>query len=176
MSCGQLLSKPLAISLSKWQLAKPAVQNGQHLLASCDANIENCASVKVAIAFSPMGKDTLALPASAGSTRRVLTDRRRPSWPTEPYEFLVWWHCGYPASDAACERGWKSLTTITGMEPEKLLAVPMPKLAAALKPGGMVPELRALRLKEIAARVKDEFGGDLRGALSGPISECAQGP
>ena len=97
---------------------------------------------------------------------------QEPSWPTEPYEFIVWWHCGYPASDAACERGWKSLTAITGIEPEKLLAIPMPKLAAALKPGGMVPELRALRLKEIAARVKDEFGGDLRSALSGPISDA----
>ncbi len=95
-----------------------------------------------------------------------------PSWPTEPYEFVVWWHCGYPASDAACERGWKSLTAITGIEPQKLLTMPMPKLAAALKPGGMVPELRALRLKEIAARVKDEFGGDLRSALSGPISDA----
>lgn len=47
----------------------------------------------------------------------------------------------------------------------------MPKLAAALKPGGMVPELRAMRLKEIAARVKDEFGGDLQAALSGPLAE-----
>ncbi len=94
------------------------------------------------------------------------------SWPTEPYEFVVWWHCGYPASDAACERGWKSLTAITGIEPQKLLTMPMPKLAAALKPGGMVPELRALRLKEIAARVKDECGGDLRSALSGPVSDA----
>jgi endonuclease-3 len=97
---------------------------------------------------------------------------QQPSWPNEPYDFIIWWHCGYPASDAACERGWKSLTTITGVEPHKLLAMPMPRLAAALKPGGMVPELRALRLKEIAARVKDEFGGDLRGALSGPISDA----
>src|SRR5256885_15615231 len=35
--------------------------------------------------------------------------------------------------------------------------------------GGMVPELRALRLKELAMRVKDEFGGDLRSALTGPL-------
>jgi endonuclease III len=38
-------------------------------------------------------------------------------------------------------------------------------LAAALKAGGMVPELRAMRLKEIAERVINEFDGDLRGAL-----------
>jgi endonuclease III len=97
---------------------------------------------------------------------------QEPCWPTEPYDFIIWWHCGYPASDAACERGWKSLTAITGIEPENLLAIAIPKLVAALKPGGMVPELRALRLKEIAARVKDELGGDLRAALAGPMAEA----
>ena len=35
----------------------------------------------------------------------------------------------------------------------------------------MIPEMRALRLKEIAMRVKDEFGGALRAALAGPLSE-----
>jgi hypothetical protein len=33
----------------------------------------------------------------------------------------------------------------------------------------MVPELRALRLKEVAMRIQDEFGGDLRAALAGPL-------
>jgi endonuclease-3 len=33
----------------------------------------------------------------------------------------------------------------------------------------MVPEIRAVRLKEIAARVQDEFGGDLRAGLVGPL-------
>ena len=37
--------------------------------------------------------------------------------------------------------------------------------------GGVVPELRALRLKETAMRVKDEFGGNQRAALAGPLSE-----
>lgn len=72
--------------------------------------------------------------------------KQEPTWPTDPYLFLVWWHCGYPASDAACAKGWESLR------------------------GRMVPELRAMRLKEIAARVKDEFGGDLRAALVGPLA------
>lgn len=92
-------------------------------------------------------------------------------WPTDPYLFLVWWHCGYPASDVACQRGWESLKGEIGTGVEQLLSAPMPKLAAALKPGGMVPELRALRLKEIAARVKNEFGGDLRAALRGPLTD-----
>lgn len=97
--------------------------------------------------------------------------KQEPTWPTDPYLFLVWWHCGYPASDAACSKGWASLNRDIGSELEKILAAPPAKLAAALKPGGMVPELRAMRLKEIAARVKDEFGGNLRAALVGPIPQ-----
>jgi endonuclease III len=92
-------------------------------------------------------------------------------WPTDPYLFLVWWHCGYPASDAACAKGWESLNREVGVEPRQLLTASTPKIASALKPGGMVPELRAMRLREIAARVQDEFGGDLRAALIGPIAQ-----
>jgi endonuclease III len=93
------------------------------------------------------------------------------SWPTDPYLFLVWWHCGYPASDAACAKGWESLSEMIGVEPNRLLSAPPAILARALRPGGMVPELRAMRLKEIAARTKDEFGSDLRSALFGPIAQ-----
>jgi endonuclease III len=95
----------------------------------------------------------------------------QPGWPTDPYEFLVWWHCGYPASDAACAKGWQALNLAVGIEPRQLLAAGIPTLTAALKPGGMVPELRAMRLVEIAARVEREFAGDLRSALVGPVSD-----
>jgi endonuclease-3 len=92
-------------------------------------------------------------------------------WPTDPYRFLVWWHCGYPASDAACAKGWESLQKEIGIEPRQLIAANVEHLAKALKPGGMSAEARALRLKEIAARVEDEFGGDLRAALLGPMAK-----
>jgi endonuclease III len=98
--------------------------------------------------------------------------KQEPCWPTDPYLFLVWWHCGYPASDAACTRGWESLNREIGVEPHQLLAATPTDLASALRPGGMVPELRAMRLKEIAARVADDFGGDLRAALVGPIAQA----
>jgi endonuclease III len=74
-----------------------------------------------------------------------------------------------PASDTTCTKGWQSLTQEIGVDPEKLFAASPANLGRALRPGGMVPELRAIRLKEIAARVKDEFAGDLRSALVGPI-------
>ena len=97
---------------------------------------------------------------------------QEPSFPTEPYEFLVWWYCGYPASDVACSKGWANLKREVGIEPEKLLRAKPAKLSAALKAGGMVPELRAERLKEVAIRVQDEFGGDLRAGLVGPIPQA----
>ena len=90
-----------------------------------------------------------------------------PGWPVDPYLFLVWWHCGYPASDTACAKGWDSLKRLVGLEPDRLLAANPSQLALALKPGGMVPELRAMRLKEIAERVEKEFGGDLAAAFKG---------
>jgi len=97
---------------------------------------------------------------------------QEPGFPVDPYEFLVWWYCGYPASDAACDKGWKNLKQQVGIGPHQLLAASPAKIAAALKAGGMVPELRAQRLKELAMRVKDEFGGDLRAALVGPIAKA----
>ena len=86
--------------------------------------------------------------------------------PVDPYEFLIWWHSGYPASEERCQKGWQSLIEHIGTAPEQLVAASTAKLAQALKAGGMVPEVRALRLKEIAARVQGEFGNDLRAALS----------
>src|SRR5262249_18819453 len=95
--------------------------------------------------------------------------KQEPCWPSDPYLFLLWWYCGYPASDASCSKGWKQLTEKIGSDPDAILAAPPASLAAVLKPGGMLPELRAERMKEVTARIKDEFGGDLRASLSGPI-------
>jgi endonuclease III len=115
----------------------------------------------------------------AGFTTPKLLDRlekfygkQEPSWPVDPYEFIVWWHCGYPASDAACQKGWVKLKREVGIEPHNLLEATPGKLASALRPGGMFPELRALRLKEIAMQVKDVFGGDLRSIFAGKLSEA----
>lgn len=89
-----------------------------------------------------------------------------PAAPTDPYEFLIWWQCGYPASEERCSKGWASLTCEVGIAPERLIFASTAKLAGALKAGGMVPDLRAARAKEIAQRVQEDYGGDLRSALS----------
>lgn len=98
---------------------------------------------------------------------------QKPAWPTDPYLFLVWWYCGYPASDAACAKGWASLKKSFGPDPEQLLAGDSAQLALTLRPGGMFPEQRALRLRETADKVLEQFGGDLNSALKRlPLSKA----
>lgn len=90
---------------------------------------------------------------------------RKPVWPVDPYEFLVWNYSAYPASDAKCAKGWESLKKNVGVEPDRILACGDATLAQALKPGGMFPAERAMRLKETADRVIEEFEGDLADVL-----------
>ena len=97
---------------------------------------------------------------------------QEPHFPTDPFEFLGWWYSGYPASAAACAKGWEKLNADVGIKPGELLRAKPTKLTAALKPGGMFPELRAERIKEAAMRIESEFGGDLRTALSGPLPQA----
>ena len=98
---------------------------------------------------------------------------QKPVWPTDPYQFLVWNYSAYPASDAKCAKGWESLKKNIGIEPHRILAATSAALAQALKPGGMIPEERAMRLQQTADRTLEEFGGDLAGTLQRlPLSKA----
>ncbi|HEV8018931.1 MAG TPA: hypothetical protein VGP32_10275 [Steroidobacteraceae bacterium] len=95
-----------------------------------------------------------------------------PGWPTDPYLFLVWWHCGYPPSEERCGRGFECLSRDVGVTPQQLLAATSARVARALKVGGIVPELRAARLKVIAKSVRDDHAGNLHAALERlPLTE-----
>jgi endonuclease-3 len=60
--------------------------------------------------------------------------------------------CGYPASDEACAKGWDALDKDVGTSAKAILAAPKSKLVKAMRAGGIVPELRAKRLVEIAKK------------------------
>jgi endonuclease-3 len=92
--------------------------------------------------------------------------------PTDPYEMVLHRNAGYPQSDVNCDKGFQMLKAKIGLAPEKILAAPPAKLAEALRAGGIVPELRARRMKEIAARVLDEFRGDLRSVIKRGAAEA----
>jgi endonuclease III len=87
---------------------------------------------------------------------------------------IVYLNCGYPASDASCSKGFDALQREVGLSPKEILAAPKAKLAKFLRLGGIVPEQRAERLKEIARKVKDEFGGDLKAVLKKRMQEEKQ--
>lgn len=91
---------------------------------------------------------------------------------SDPYEMLVVATCGYPASEGACAKGFAALRENVGVAPADILGAPRKKLALAMRAGGIVPDLRAERLREIASRVTHEFRGDLKGALAVPVSQA----
>lgn len=102
----------------------------------------------------------------------ALKGKPRPSPPTDPYEMLLHRNCGYPQSDERCDKGFRALKNEIGLAPQKILDVPNTKLREVMRPSVMKPELTAFRLKEIAARVFDEFSGDMRAVLKRPLSEA----
>ena len=95
---------------------------------------------------------------------------------SDPYEMLVVATCGYPASEPACAKGFAALREHVGVAPADVLRAPRKKLVLAMRAGGIVPELRAERLREIASRVTREFEGDLKARLSGSQGARANDP
>src|SRR5580658_9740048 len=95
--------------------------------------------------------------------------------PNDPYEMILFVNCGYPARDATCSKGHEALKRDVGTKPEKILAAPKAKLAKLMRLGGIVPELRAERLKTIAKIVNEEFGGDLKWSLEKLMQEEKKG-
>jgi endonuclease-3 len=95
--------------------------------------------------------------------------------PSDPYEMILFVNCGYPAADASCTKGREALEREVGTAPEKILRAPKAKLTKLMRLGGIVPELRAERLKVIAKLVNDEFGGNLKWSLEKLLQEEKKG-
>ena len=96
----------------------------------------------------------------------------KPAGPVDAYEMILYANCGYPANDLSCLKGFDALRRVVGLAPEQILAVPETQLAQIMRLGGIVPEVRARRMKEIAGRLKEKFGGTLQGVLRGPLLEA----
>jgi endonuclease III len=96
----------------------------------------------------------------------------KPPYPTDPYEMILYINCAYPATEASCARAFDALKKSVGVGVDDILRARKEKLAEILKPGGAFPDGRATRLKEIAALVKQDFAGDLRGVLTKPLPEA----
>jgi endonuclease-3 len=97
---------------------------------------------------------------------------QNPLGPTDVYEMLLYCNAGYPSSEARCSKGFDALTEKIGLQPEKILRASDKQLAEVMKSGGIVPELRAKRIKDIAGVVLREYDGDLRALLQLPVREA----
>ncbi|HLW98142.1 MAG TPA: hypothetical protein VKR82_05810 [Candidatus Acidoferrales bacterium] len=96
----------------------------------------------------------------------------KPPAPTEPYEMVLHRNGGYPQSDANCDKGFAALKKSIGLSPAKIFNAPDAKLRAAARAGGLAPEKRGQRWKEIAARYLSEFEGDKRAVEKMPPAEA----
>jgi len=78
----------------------------------------------------------------------------------------------YLASDEKRDVAFDALRKKVGLKPTEILAAPIEELVEITKLGGIHPELRAARLKEITQIVLNDFAGDLDNALKLPLAQA----
>lgn len=81
---------------------------------------------------------------------------------TDPLEMILFETVAYLAPDTRREAAFEALRARVGTTAAAILAAPLPALIEICGMGGIHPALRAGRLREIAAIVKERFQGDLR--------------
>jgi endonuclease-3 len=98
----------------------------------------------------------------------------RPKSPamSDPLELILWENIGYLIDDDRREAAFTQLRQNVGLKPTDILSATPDQLITATKLGGIHPELRAQRLKEIAYIVLNDFAGDLSTALTLPLPKA----
>jgi endonuclease-3 len=84
---------------------------------------------------------------------------------TDPLGLILHETIAYLVPDEKRNAAFEALRTKVGLEPTAILAASMEKLTEVTRLGGIHPELRAARLKEIAQIVLNDFDGDLQSVL-----------
>lgn len=95
-----------------------------------------------------------------------------PPTTTDPLGLVIYENIAYLATDEKRDAAFAALRTQVGLKPTEILAAPMADLINIVRPGGIHPELRAARLKEIAQIVLNDFAGDLPSVLRLPMAEA----
>ena len=90
----------------------------------------------------------------------------------DPLGIILYETIAYLATDEKRDAAFDALKAIVGLKPADILSASMEKLVMIAKLGGIKPELRAVRLKEIAQIVLNDFDGDLRNALKLPLAKA----
>src|SRR6266571_1579627 len=117
------------------------------------------------------------MPTSENLTRVIARlakfyGKPKPPITTDPFELILFDNVAYLVTDKRREEAFKLLRKTVGTKPHQILAASNDTLVRVAELGGMQPEKRAARLREIALIAMNEFGGDLGEALKLPLSKA----
>jgi endonuclease-3 len=88
-----------------------------------------------------------------------------PDTPSDPFELILWENIGYLVDDERRRRLFDDFGRAVGFDPARVAAADDALLLRLAKAGGMRPETRVERWREIARIVLEDCGGDLAGTL-----------
>lgn len=91
---------------------------------------------------------------------------------TDPFELILYENVAYLVTDERRTEAFNLLSKTVGLKPHEILSAPHEALLTVAKLGGMQPEKRAARLRELALIAMNEFDGDLRSALQLPLPQA----
>ena len=98
----------------------------------------------------------------------------KPPITTDPFELILLESIAYLVSDERREEAFAMLRKYAGTRPHEILAASHDDILKATRLGGMHPEQRVSRLREIALIAMNEFEGDLKPALRLPLPKAKQ--
>src|SRR5947207_1717926 len=96
----------------------------------------------------------------------------QPPVTTDPFELILFESVAYLVSDDRRAEAFELLRKTVGTKPHQVLSASHNALLRVTELGGMQPEKRAARLREIALIAMNEFGGDLSAALTLPLPKA----
>lgn len=92
--------------------------------------------------------------------------------PESPLEWIVWENVAYLVDDDRRERVYRTFEARVGLTAEKIDAAKRETIYSVTQLGGMHPEQRIDRLKDIAERALAHGGGDMQDVLGQPLPEA----
>lgn len=93
--------------------------------------------------------------------------------PKEPFRLLLWEYVAYLSDEPTRALAYKELKSRVGVRPEEVAGASLRTLAEIARRGGSIAVAqRAQRLRGVAARVRDDWGGSLTGVLRLPYAEA----
>jgi endonuclease-3 len=96
----------------------------------------------------------------------------KPPITTDPFELILLENVAYLVSDERREEAFKILRQHAGTKPHEILSASDESILKATRLGGMHPEQRVSRLREIALITMNDFDGDLKQALKLPLPKA----